>query len=104
MEKYENRMVVEAPFQWDDLGNWTALPRLKGTDDNGNTIDGDHIGIDTENSIVRTENGHLIVTVGMKDCIVVHTPNATLVANKNDESAIKEVVKELERQKMTEYL
>ncbi|MDG1873536.1 MAG: mannose-1-phosphate guanylyltransferase [Mariniblastus sp.] len=104
LERYENRLVVEAPFQWDDLGNWTAIPRLKGTDDQGNSVDGEHIGIDTENSIVRTENGHLIVTVGMKDCIVVHTPDATLVANKRDESAIKQVVAELERRDMKGYL
>jgi len=104
LERYENRLVVEAPFQWDDLGNWTAIPRLKGTDEHGNSVLGEHIGIDTENSIIRTEDGHLIVTVGMKDCIVVHTPDATLVANKDDEAAIKEVVAELERRDMKRYL
>ena len=97
-------MVVEAPFQWDDLGNWSAIPRLKGVDEAGNTIDGEHIGIDTENSLVRTENGHLIVTIGMKDCIVVHTPNATLVADKNQEQSIKQVVAELERRGLDQYL
>ena len=30
MEHYDNVMVVEAPFEWDDLGNWTAVPRLRG--------------------------------------------------------------------------
>ena len=104
MERYDNVLVVEAPYAWDDLGNWTAIPRLKGTDDDGNTIEGDHLGIDTENSIVRTENGHLIVTVGMKDCIVVHTADATLIADKNNEGAIKEVVAELQRRKMDQYL
>jgi mannose-1-phosphate guanylyltransferase len=104
MERYENVWVVEAPYHWDDLGNWSALPRLKGTNESGNTIDGDHLGIDTENSIVRTENGHLIVTIGMKDCIIVHTPDATLVADKHNENAIKEAVAELERRKMQQYL
>jgi mannose-1-phosphate guanylyltransferase len=104
MERYKNVLVVEAPYQWDDLGNWSALPRLKGVDEAGNTIDGDHLGIDTENSIIRTQNGHLIVTIGMKDCIVVHTPDATLVADKHNENAIKEIVAELERRKMQDYL
>ncbi|MEM7784808.1 MAG: UTP--glucose-1-phosphate uridylyltransferase, partial [Planctomycetota bacterium] len=67
MEHYDNVLVVEAPFQWDDLGNWSAMPRLLGTDAQGNTIQGEHLGLDTENSIVRTEDGHLIVTIGMKD-------------------------------------
>lgn len=104
MERYDNVLVVEAPYEWDDLGNWTALPRLKGVDDAGNTIDGKHLGIDTENTIVRSQDGHLIVTLGMKDCIVVHTPDATLVADKNNESAVRKIVKELERLEWDQYL
>ena len=104
MEKHENVMVVEAPFQWDDLGNWSAIPRLKGMNESGNTIAGDHIGINTENSLIRTEDGHLIVTIGMKDCIVVHTPNATLVADKSQEQSIKQVVAELESRGLDQYL
>ena len=104
MERYENVLVIEAPYEWDDLGNWSAIPRLKGVDPSGNTVDGEHLGIDTENSIIRTENGHLIVTIGMKDCIVVHTPDATLVADKQNENAIKDVVAELERRKLEHYL
>lgn len=104
MEKHENVVVVEAPFKWDDLGNWSAIPRLKGIDEAGNTIDGEHIGIETENSLIRTESGHLIVTIGMKDCIVVHTSNATLVADKNQEQSIKQIVAELERRGLDQYL
>jgi len=104
MERYQNVLVVEAPFDWDDLGNWTAIPRLKGVDENGNAIDGRNLAINTRDSIIRSEGEHLVVTVGMKDCIVVHTRNATLVANKQDESAIREVVKQLEKNQWTEYL
>ena len=104
MEHYTNVAVVEAPFEWDDLGNWTALPRLKDQDESGNTIDAKFLGIDTENSIIKCDNGHLIVTVGMKDCIVVHTPDATLVADRNNEGAIKKVVQQLEQRQWNEYL
>lgn len=104
MERYQNVLVVEAPFQWDDLGNWTAIPRLTGTDEQGNSITGSSLNIDTENSIIRAADGHLIVTVGMKDCIVVHTPDATLIADRNNEAAIKQVVAELENRKMDHYL
>ena len=104
MERYENVKVVEAPFQWDDLGNWTALPRQRGVDDDGNTIDAKHLGIKTTNSIVRSDDDHLIVTVGMEDCIIVRTPDATLIANRNDEAAVKEVVKKLAENGWTEYL
>ncbi len=104
MEKAKNVAVIEAPFGWDDLGNWQALGRLKGVDEDGNTLIGKHLGIDTKNSIVRSENGHLVVTVGMEDCIVVHTGDATLVAQKSHEESIRNVVKQLEKQEWTEYL
>ena len=104
MERYDNVKVVEAPFNWDDLGNWTALPRQRGVDDDGNTIDAKHLGIKTENTIVRSDDDHLIVTVGMEDCIVIRTADATLVANRKDEAAIKEVVKQLGEKGWKEYL
>ncbi len=104
MEHATKVEVIEAPFDWDDLGGWQSLTRLLGTDDQGNTIVGKHLGLNTTGTIVRTSDEHLVVTLGLKDTIVVHTPDATLVANKSDEESIRKIVKELESQKWTEYL
>ncbi len=46
--------------------------------------------------IVYGDPEHLIVTIGMQDTIVVHTPNATLVAPKSEEERVREVVKQLQ--------
>jgi mannose-1-phosphate guanylyltransferase len=104
MEHATDVVVIEAPFEWDDLGGWQSLARLAGTDASGNAILGRHLGLHTSGTIVRTSDDHLVVTLGMKDCIVVHTPNATLVANKHDEEKIRQIVKELESRGWTEYL
>lgn len=104
MEHATDVAVVQAPFEWDDLGGWQSLQRRLGEDANGNTIVGRHVGLKTEGSIVRTSDEHLVVTLGLKDCIVVHTDNATLVANKHDEEAIRKVVKELEKLGWGEFL
>jgi mannose-1-phosphate guanylyltransferase len=104
MEKAKNVVVIVAPFTWDDVGSWQAIARLRGTDASGNTICGKHLGLNTERTIVRTSDDHLVVTLGMKDCIVVHTPDATLVANRNDEESIRKIVKLLEERGWTEYL
>jgi mannose-1-phosphate guanylyltransferase len=98
MEQAENVAVIEAPFAWDDVGSWQSLARLSSADKNGNTIVGRHVGVDTLRSIVRTSDGHLVATLGLEDVIVVHTPDATLVARKQDEERIRELVKELEQQ------
>jgi mannose-1-phosphate guanylyltransferase len=96
--------MIEAPFDWDDVGNWSSLPRLVGQDANDNTIQATFAGIDTHGCIVRGIDGHLIVTVGLNDCIVVQTPDATLIANRNDEEKIRQVVKELESRNLKDYL
>ncbi len=104
MEHAQNVAVIEAPFDWDDLGSWLSLARLLGADKDENTVIGRHLGMRTTDSIVRSSDDHLVVTVGLKDCLIVHTPDATLVANKNDEESIRQVVKELESRGWTEYL
>lgn len=104
LEHYQPVVVIEAPFTWDDVGSWQALARSAGTDADGNTAIGKHLGIRTMGSIVRTSADHLVVTLGMKDTVVVHTPDATLVASKQEEEAIREVVKALEERGWREYL
>ena len=48
MEHATDVAVIEAPFEWDDLGGWQSLARLAGSDENGNTIVGKHLGLDTQ--------------------------------------------------------
>jgi mannose-1-phosphate guanylyltransferase len=104
MEQAADVAVIEAPFEWDDLGGWQSLARLAGSDALGNTIIGRHLGLHTKGTIVRTDDEHLVVTLGLEDMIVVHTPNATLVASKHDEEKIRQIVKDLESRGWTEYL
>ncbi|HMO84865.1 MAG TPA: sugar phosphate nucleotidyltransferase, partial [Lacipirellulaceae bacterium] len=104
MEHAQNVAVIEAPYDWDDLGSWRSLARLAGADRFDNTIIGRHIGLNTTGTIVRTDDDHLVVTVGLHELLVIHSPDATLVANKHDEESIREIVKQLETRGWKEYL
>lgn len=104
MEHATDVVVLDAPFDWDDVGSWQALARLLGTDADGNTIDAKHIGLETRGTIVHSSDEHLIATVGLEDCIIVHTPDATLVANKHQEESIRELVKLIKDRGWEEYL
>src|SRR3954468_2527358 len=104
MEHATDVAVIEAPFEWDDLGGWQSLARMAGRDANNNAVIGKHLGLNTTGTIVRGSDDHLIVTLGLKDVIVVHTHNATLVADKHNEEQIRKVVKHLEEQGWSEYL
>lgn len=104
MEGYDNVVMIEAPFSWDDVGSWQALSRLTEPDANQNTVVGSHVGIDTRGSIVMTRPGHTVVTIDVEDLIIVQTDDATLVAPKHAEERVREVVKRLEQERRTELL
>ncbi len=106
MQEYPTKLVIEAPFRWDDLGNWRALERVISPDSSGNTVmAGRHLLIDTRGSILRsTDPNHLVVLVGVEDLIVVTTPDATLVARKDDEEGLRRIVPLLADLGWTEYL
>ena len=104
MERAEHVVVIEAPFQWDDVGSWQALARLHGSDDRGNTHRGRVLDIGTSNNIVYTDDDRVVATLGVDNLIVVQTPDATLVARRDDEESIRKIVAELEARGWTDYL
>ena len=104
MEHATDVAVIEAPYEWDDLGGWQSLARLAGCDADGNTLIGRHLAMQTSETIIKSSEDHLVVALGLTNCIIVHTPDATLVANKHDEESIRAVVRELEARGWDEYL
>ena len=104
LEHARDVVVIEAPFSWDDLGGWSAVARQRGGDTDGNTVVGKHLGIESLRTIVHTGDDHLVVTMGLQDMLVVHTPDATLVAHRSHEEAVRKVVAELEKRGWTEFL
>ena len=96
LERAANVAVIPATFQWDDLGSWEAVARLRGRDERGNTVVGTHLGIDTTDCIIHGNADHLIATAGVEGLVIVHTPDATLVARRDDEQLIRRIVAALE--------
>ncbi|MFN0196543.1 MAG: mannose-1-phosphate guanylyltransferase [Planctomycetaceae bacterium] len=104
LEKSDSVAVVPAPYAWDDVGSWGAIAELQSPDKDGNTIRGAHAGLNTRNCIICGDEAHLIATLGVTDCIIVHTPDATLVANRNDEQAIRQLVTLMEERGYERFL
>jgi len=104
LEKAKDVSVIQAPFSWDDLGGWSAVARQRGADSNGNTVVGRHLGIESKNSIIQSDRQHLVVTMGVSDMLIVNTPDATLVADRTHEEAIRKIVEEIKERGWDEYL
>ncbi len=98
MERAESVAVIRADFPWDDLGTWSALPRLKGMDKNGNLILGDHLGLETHDSTIISQQG-LVATLGISDLLIVRTREVTLVARKSRDQDVKKLVEQLWEEK-----
>jgi len=96
--------VIQAEFEWDDVGNWNSLQKYYPADANGNTVVGLHCGLETSNNIIVSTDDHLVATFGIENCLIVHTPDATLMARKDDESAIKKLVNLLEESGYERFL
>lgn len=96
LEKADHVCVVETSFTWDDVGSWQAIARHSPTSAEGNTLIGQVCTTETTNCILRGSGDHLIAAIGVHDLIVVHTPDATLICDRRDESAIRRLREVLE--------
>lgn len=94
MEISRNVAMVPAPIHWNDIGSWTAIEEVEQKDAAGNVIGDNVVSIDCSGSIIRGDN-RLIAAIGAKDIIVVDTPDALLVCDKNRAQDIKKVVDEI---------
>lgn len=99
----QNDAVVMIPMaaKWSDVGSFDALWQLLDKDEQQNAICGDVLAIDTQGSLLLSEN-KLVATVGLKNVVVVQTKDAVLIADKNNTQAIKQVVGQLEQEARAE--
>ena len=94
MEKADGVLVVPAGFGWDDVGAWPAVARIWPGDDDGNTVRGDALVIDSEDCVAYSESGTVAV-LGMSGVVVVRTPDATLVCPKDRARDVRRIVEAL---------
>ncbi|MDR2115998.1 MAG: mannose-1-phosphate guanyltransferase [Planctomycetaceae bacterium] len=108
MERAETIIMLEACFSWDDVGTWCSLDRLYAEqhDQDGNLAVGSKIlTINSSNCIVRCNDpNHLFALLGIENVIIVQTPDATLIARKDCEESVREIIEKLKKQNRNEYL
>lgn len=94
MEHAAKVAVVSADMGWSDVGTWCALEDIAQKDHDKNIISGNVINIGSKNSIIYGGK-RLIATVGLDSTVIVDTPDATLICNKNNTQDVKKVVDKL---------
>jgi mannose-1-phosphate guanylyltransferase len=104
MEHAQDVLVIQAPYQWDDVGSWLALERRNPQDADGNTVQGPHLGLDTKNCVIAGEPNRLIATLGVSDLLIIQDGDATLVADRSREADVKKIVEQLKKDGRERYL
>jgi mannose-1-phosphate guanylyltransferase/mannose-1-phosphate guanylyltransferase/mannose-6-phosphate isomerase len=94
MEKTDKAVVVPARMGWTDIGSWAALWDVATKDAAGNAISGDTLLFDATDCYVDN-TGPLTALVGVKDIVVVNTPDALLVVHKDKAQEVRKVAERL---------
>jgi mannose-1-phosphate guanylyltransferase/mannose-6-phosphate isomerase len=103
MEKTDHAVVIPLDANWSDVGSWDALWEIGNKDSQGNVCQGDLILEQVNNSYIHADY-RLVAAIGMKDCIIIETADALLVADKNQAQKVKSIVQTLKTRKRNEAM
>lgn len=95
MEKADRVLMVEASFDWDDVGSWRAVSAYLAKDENKNAANCDLTTIHASDNIVFSEGTAKIALLGVHNLIVIRTNDSILVCNRRDAEKIKDLVAKL---------
>jgi len=94
MERTDRAAVVEGKFGWSDIGSWDAVYAVAEHGPHGNAETGSVLAVDTENCLIHSP-GRLTAVLGVKDLVVVTTPDAVLVMPRDRAEQVKGLVGKL---------
>ena len=96
MERSDRVGVVEATFNWDDVGSWEALSRTQVLDQLDNVSLGNVELVGARGSIAYQEGPGRIVLMGTEDLVVVQVEDTTMVMPRARASQLKELLDRME--------
>lgn len=91
MEKADRIAVVPVDMDWSDVGSWDALYELGEADGQGNVRHAEMVAIGSEGCLIRS-SGPRVAAVGVKDLIIIATPDAVLIVPRGESQRVKEAV------------
>jgi mannose-1-phosphate guanylyltransferase / mannose-6-phosphate isomerase len=102
MERTTRAAMLPIDVGWSDVGSWSSLWELSGRDPHGNAVNGDALLEATQDCYIHSERA-LVTTIGIKDLVIVDTPDALLVADKARAQDVGAIVGRLRAAKRKEH-
>jgi mannose-1-phosphate guanylyltransferase/mannose-6-phosphate isomerase len=100
--RFQTSMIV-LDAGWSDLGSWSAIWETSPKDSNANVISGDVLTEDTHNSIIQSHS-RLVTAIGCESLLIIETPDAVLVGNRNQSQDVKKIVEVLKQSQRAERI
>ncbi len=95
--------LATGDFGWNDLGSWNAVYELAERDSEGNISRGESVFEGATGCFVEA-HGKLVAMVGVKDLVVVDTPDALLIVDRSRAQDVGRIVKQLEKRERHDLL
>jgi mannose-1-phosphate guanylyltransferase len=97
-------LVADLDVDWLDVGSWPALAHTLDVDAAGNAVRGLTLVLDGAGNIVLSDDpGHLVALVGVRDSVVVHTADVTMVCPVGDAERVKQLLAAVEAEHGARY-
>ena len=96
MEKSKKVKVVPSDIGWSDVGSFDSLFEELPKDKNGNTLNENHVSIDSRNNLIYGSE-RKITTIDIEDTIIVDTGDALLISKRGSSQKVKEIVEEIKK-------
>jgi mannose-1-phosphate guanylyltransferase len=87
--------VIPAEVGWSDLGSWAAVYELLAKKQGENILAGDGFTLDAEGNFLWSPK-KFIAAIGVRDLVVVETPDALLICPRERAQDVGRIVKRLE--------
>jgi mannose-1-phosphate guanylyltransferase len=105
MEKSQNVLMLPVEMGWSDVGSWSALPEVVPPDNHGTVcvnVAG-QVSIDSSDCLIYG-GGKMVATVGVHNLVIVSTPDAILVCDRERCQDVKKVVEQITEAGLNSYL
>jgi mannose-1-phosphate guanylyltransferase len=99
----QNIFVIPAEVGWSDLGSWAAVYELLAKKQGENILAGEGFTLDAEGNFLWAPK-KFVAAVGIRDLVVVETPDALLICPRDRAQDVGRIVKRLESENRKKLL
>jgi len=95
--------VIPAEVGWSDIGSWAAVYQLLAKNSGENVLAADGLTLDAEGNFLWSPS-KFVAAIGIRDLVVVETPDALLICPRDRAQDVAKIVKRLEDQQRKSLL